>query len=104
MRDSKRYILETLKELKPFFLSKGVVLVALFGSFAKDEITPYSDIDIAIQKSPDLLEKEGVYGYFNLIEEIKEVLHQKFHRNIDIFDLDSNSPFKESIKEEMIVV
>ncbi|WP_456485837.1 nucleotidyltransferase family protein [Hydrogenimonas sp.] len=85
-------------------LSKGITSVALFGSFAKDKATPYSDVDIAIRKSPDFLQKKGSYAYFDLIDEIKVLLRQKLHRNIDIFDLDSDSPFKEMVEREMIRV
>jgi len=104
MKQQKAHILQSLKELKPLLLSRGIASVALFGSFAKDKATPYSDVDIAIQKSPDFLQKAGAYAYFDLIDEIKALLRQKLHRNIDIFDLDSNSPFKETVKKEMIRV
>ncbi len=52
MKQTKAQILQVLRELKPLLLSKSIASVALFGSFAKDEATPYSDVDIAIQKSP----------------------------------------------------
>ena len=84
--------------------SKGIDSIALFGSFAKEEQTPYSDIDIAICKSSDFMTHNGAYDYFELIDEIKVLLRRKFHRNIDIFDLDSESAFKEVIEREMIRV
>ncbi len=104
MRQTKAHIIQVLQELKPLILSKGITSVALFGSFAKDKATPYSDVDIAIRKSPDFLQKKGSYAYFDLIDEIKVLLRQKLHRNIDIFDLDSDSPFKEMVEREMIRV
>ena len=104
MKQTKAQILQVLQELKPLLLSKGIASVALFGSFAKDEATPYSDVDIAIQKSPDLLQQKGAYAYFDLIDEIKALLRQKLHRSIDIFDLDSDSPFKDAVEREMIRV
>ncbi len=104
MRQTKAHIIQVLQELKPLILSKGITSVALFGSFAKDKATPYSDVDIAIRKSPDFLQKKGSYAYFGLIDEIKVLLRQKLHRNIDIFDLDSDSPFKEMVEREMIRV
>jgi len=102
MKQTKTQIIQVLQELKPLLLSKGIASVALFGSFVKDEATPYSNVDIAIQKSPNLLEKKGSYAYFDLINEIKMLLCQKLHRSIDIFDLDSDSPFKGAVEKEMI--
>jgi len=104
MKQTKTQIIQVLQELKPLLLSKGIASVALFGSFAKDEATPYSDVDIAIQKSPDFLQKKGAYAYFDLIDEIKALLRQKLHRSVDIFDLDSDSPFKDAVEREMIRV
>jgi hypothetical protein len=46
----------------------------------------------------------SVYDYFVLISDIKSRLGKKLHRNIDIFDLDSDSPFRKHIEEELIYV
>jgi len=103
MRYSKEDIVVYLQEIKPKF-QNSIQDFALFGSFAKNTQTPYSDIDIAIRKQKDFLTNKSSYEYFEIIGELKELLRKKFHRNIDIFDLDSQSPFKESIKEELIYV
>lgn len=104
MNPTKEQIIQELRRLKPFLLKKGVTSLALFGSFAKDEASVYSDIDIAIRMSPELIKKKGSYGYFDLLNEIKVQLRRKLHRNIDIFDLESDSPFKAVIEKEMISV
>lgn len=104
MRATKESVLHYLKELKAEFLQEGITTFALFGSFAKDTHGVYSDIDVAIAKSSDYLTHNSSYAYFETIAKIKEKIRKKFHRNSDVFDLDSQSPFKETIQKELIYV
>ncbi len=104
MRVTKENIINYLKEIKTELEAKGIVKVALFGSFSKDEQTVYSDIDIAIQKDKGYLSQQSAYNYFDTISLLKEKIKTKFHRNIDVFDLDSTSSFKKSIEKELIYV
>lgn len=78
--------------------------MALFGSFSRDEQNVYSDIDIAIVKDKTFRDNYCVYHYFDVVKKIKKNISKKFHRGVDIFDLDSNSEFKHSIKKELIYV
>ncbi|MDD5400986.1 MAG: nucleotidyltransferase domain-containing protein [Sulfurimonas sp.] len=104
MRATKESILHYLIELKAEFSKDGITTFALFGSFAKDTHGVYSDIDVAIAKRSDYLSHNSSYSYFETISKIKDKIRKKFHRNIDIFDLDSQSPFKETIQKELIYV
>lgn len=105
MKATKSDILLYINEIKQELQEKGIDKIALFGSYAKDEQTVYSDIDIAISKNKEYLSSDSMaYSYFELINFLKEKLKRKFHRNIDIFDLDSSSSFKKSIKKELIYV
>ena len=104
MRITKNIILQYLKEIKPELESHGIEKIALFGSFAKEEQTVYSDIDIAIKKKSDFLEKYSAYDYFNMISNIKQKIRQVLHRNVDVFDLESDSELLESIEKEIIYV
>jgi len=101
---TKKEIIEYLKSIKPIFQKKGIEEIALFGSFAQEDTNIYSDIDIAIKKSRDFIEKQGAYEYFNVINEIKYMLIKKFGKNVDILDLDSKSPFLKDIKKDLIYV
>ena len=98
----KNTILAYLKSIKPYLQKKGITTIALFGSFAKNETSVYSDIDIAIKKEPDFLKRFGPYDYFSTLNELKRKLVERFHRPVDIFDLDSTSPLKKRIEKEMI--
>ncbi|MFA5427717.1 MAG: nucleotidyltransferase domain-containing protein [Sulfurimonas sp.] len=104
MRATKDDILHYLKELKAEFSKDGITTFALFGSFAKDTHGVYSDIDVAIAKSSDYLSYNSSYAYFETIAKIKDKIRKKFHRNSDVFDLDSQSSFKETIQKELIYV
>ena len=104
MRATKSNILAYLKEIKAELLEDGIVFLALFGSFARDEQTVYSDIDIAIQKEKDYLKNRTAYNYFDEVLKIKTLIEKKFHRNSDVFDLDSDSSMKENIQKELVYV
>lgn len=104
MRATKDNILNYLKEIKYDLEKMGVTRLALFGSFAIEKQNVYSDIDIAIVKEKKSNTNFDSYDYFELINFIKEKVRQKFHRNVDIFDLDSKSSFKKSIEKELIYV
>ena len=104
MKITKDDILEHLKNIKQELQHDGIVALALFGSFAKNTQNVYSDIDIAISKDKDFLRDKDAYFYFELVNKLKNTLRKKFHRNVDIFDLDSNSELKNSITKELCYV
>ena len=104
MRADKLSIVSYLQEIKSELLHDGISKIALFGSFARDEASVYSDIDIAIQKEKNYLQTRTAYDYFDEVSKIKTMIRNKFHRNSDIFDLDSNSSMKSSILKDLIYV
>jgi len=104
MRATKENIINYLKEIKSELSQSGISRVALFGSFANGTQSVYSDIDIAISKKKDFLKNNSSYDYFNTLSMIKSKIKKEFHRNIDIFDLDSNSPLKSTIEKDLIYV
>ena len=104
MKITQDIILQYLKKIKPELQNDGIDQIALFGSFAKDEQTVYSDIDIAIKKKSDFLQQNTAYDYFNMISNIKQKIQKVLHRNVDVFDLESDSELLESIKKEIIYV
>jgi predicted nucleotidyltransferase len=101
---NKTDILGYLKEIKGELVEQGIKEIALFGSFARDRVDMYSDIDIAIQIQSDYLKTRSSWDYFDLIAKIKSLISQKFHITCDIFDLDSNSFMKESVMKDLIYV
>jgi predicted nucleotidyltransferase len=104
MKYSQQEILKYLKSIKSHFKQKGIEIVALFGSFANNTQNIYSDIDIAIKRDKNFFKNDKVYNYFEVISQIKEQLNKKFGKNIDIFDIDSKSDFRQNITKEMVYV
>jgi len=93
-------ILAFLQEHKVEFTAKfGIANIALFGSFARDEATDQSDIDLLV-------------GYVNNPGDVytnkrnfKKFLQDYFHRNIDIANEKYLKPFaKDAILKDAIYV
>jgi len=82
---NKDEILAKLKELKPKYQNDGLIILGLFGSFANDTATKFSDIDIAYHIEHNLFSKKYTDGFSKLlkIEEIKEELQNIFQTKVD---------------------
>jgi uncharacterized protein len=94
----KEEILNKLKELKPIYQKEGLEIVGLFGSYAKDNETEYSDIDIAYKLNYEEFSKKYVGGFSKLlrIDSIKDELKSIFKKEID-FVPDSNKKILKDI-------
>lgn len=66
--------------------ARGVSHAALFGSVARDEGRPDSDIDIMIEIDPD--KTVGIYDYVDL----KEFIAALFEGPVDVINRDSLKP------------
>ncbi|MEA2073310.1 MAG: nucleotidyltransferase domain-containing protein [Campylobacterota bacterium] len=104
MRVNRGDIISYLSEIKSELSRDGISKIGLFGSFSRGEAGVYSDIDIAIEKEQGYLDSRSAYEYFEEISKIKTLIKQKFHRNSDVFDLDSNSSMKQEIIKDLIYV
>lgn len=83
-------ILDILKHFKETNAQKyGIIKLGLFGSYARGEQTPSSDIDICI-----LLEKPSLFKLAGIQYDLKEI----FKKEIDLLSL-SNSLPKDLINE-----
>ena len=84
-------ILNRLQKLKPVYEKEGLILLGLFGSYAKDSQCKYSDIDIAYKLDYDKFSQKYIGGFAKLlrIDNIKKELQNIFKRQVD-FVPDSN--------------
>lgn len=64
----KEDILNKLKELKPIYQNEGLEILGVFGSYAKDTNTEYSDIDIAYKLDYGKFSKLKVDNEFKILE------------------------------------
>jgi predicted nucleotidyltransferase len=94
-------ILNQLQKLKPIYEKEGLILLGLFGSYAKNTQTKFSDIDIAYKLDYDKFSKKYIGGFAKLlrIDDIKKELQDIFKKHID-FIPDSNK----AIMKDLIYV
>lgn len=95
----KSEILSKLKELKPMYESEGLILLGLFGSYAKDTQTKFSDIDVAYKLDYDKfsLKYKGGFAKLLRIDDIKKELQAIFKTQIDLVPDNNKSIFKDLI-------
>ena len=92
---TKNEILTYLKEHSSEFRSKyAVEKIGLFGSYAREEATQSSDIDIFVQMKPSM---------FDMIA-VKEQIEEDLHTRVDIIREHSNIKpfFLDMIKKDLI--
>lgn len=95
----KSEILSKLKELKPTYAQEGLILLGLFGSYAKDTQTKFSDIDVAYKLDYDKfsLKYKGGFAKLLRIDDIKKELQAIFKTQIDLVPDNNKSIFKDLI-------
>jgi len=93
---NKEEIIAFLKENKQFLKERFQIdSIALVGSFARDEATPQSDIDIIVNMP------SSFHTFFNL----KSFLENHFHRKVDLgLEKSLRSFMRKQMKNEMIYV
>jgi len=99
MSNDKKSILSKLKELKPTYAKEGLILLGLFGSYARDTQTKFSDIDVAYKLDYDKfsLNYKGGFAKLLRIDEVKKELQAIFHTPIDLVPDTNKSILKELI-------
>ena len=89
-KEQKNIIIETLKPYRPSF-------IGLFGSYARNEETEKSDIDLVFE----LKEK---YSLFDLMD-LKETLKNKLDKEVDLVSRKFlNRHLKPFIEKDMVIL
>lgn len=65
---TKNAIMNILKSYKPEFLKIGVDTVGLFGSYARNEQSAQSDIDLLIDFKPDKATFDNLMAFHDIVE------------------------------------
>ncbi len=99
MSNDKKSILTTLKTLKPTYEQEGLILLGLFGSYARDTQSKFSDIDVAYRLDYDKfsLKYKGGFAKLLRIDEVKKELEDIFHTPVDLVPDKNKSILKELI-------
>jgi predicted nucleotidyltransferase len=92
-------ILLKLKELKPEYEKEGLILLGLFGSYAKNTQTKFSDIDVAYKLDYDKfsLNYKGGFSKLLRIDDIKKELQSIFKIPVDLVPDSNKAILKELI-------
>jgi uncharacterized protein len=77
-RMNREQVIATLRTHEPELRHRGVLHAALFGSVARNEATPESDIDIMIEIDPEA--SIGVYEYVAITHYLSDL----FPVNVDV--------------------
>jgi predicted nucleotidyltransferase len=90
-------ILATLKQHQTALKELGVRSLALFGSVARDEATPASDVDILVEFEPPVT--------FDRYMDVKFYLEDRLGRKVDLVSWKSLKPqIRATVKQEAIYV
>ena len=105
MYNNKNEILSFLKQMKQELKDQGIISLGLFGSIAKETNTQLSDIDIVYETSDKFIEKYRGWSAFSYLNtHLRNKVEDRFKTHVDMFDLNSSSPFKEKIQKEALYV
>jgi len=95
----KSFILNHLKNIKKQYQSKGIIIVGIFGSFARDEASSLSDVDILYET------KKGTIDIHDKKLSLKDELKETFHTNIDLANINYLKSFaKNEIMKDIVYV
>ncbi|MCX6868823.1 MAG: nucleotidyltransferase family protein [Verrucomicrobia bacterium] len=75
-----------VEPVKPRLSAAGVRRLGVFGSFARNEATADSDVDVLVSFAPQDRTFENLY-------QVGEALEEVFHRRVDLVTEDSLSPY-----------
>ena len=75
-------VLRTLRSLEPELRAQGVRHVSVFGSVARGEETPASDIDLALDLAPGAAPTG--FQFVTYVERLKVRLASVLSRNVDV--------------------
>lgn len=91
-----RYV-EIYKAIEPFIEDLGIKQIKVFGSYARGEENPKSDIDIIV----DISKPIGIYQFIGMKQDISKSLNKK----IDLFKPNNIEPLiKEKIMAEAVTI
>ncbi|KIM12271.1 MAG: hypothetical protein KU38_05140 [Sulfurovum sp. FS08-3] len=102
----KATVLTQLKQLKNKYQNIGFYIVGVFGSYAREEQTLQSDIDIVYSVDKSFIHRYGGWGAIVEIEKIKQDIQTTLGiPKVDLATSDSNNQtLQKAIKESIIYV
>ena len=78
------YIFDKIKSLKETLKNDGFIIDGIFGSFAREENTQDSDVDILYHLDDIFYEKYSGFTGFKKLDEIKSFISEAIGKKIDL--------------------
>ncbi len=78
----RRQVIATLRDYEPELKAIGVLSASVFGSVARDEAGPDSDVDVAVRLSNEF--SQGGLDYFWQLEQLQERLSRLLGCKVDV--------------------
>jgi len=75
-----------ISPVKARLLASGVQRLGVFGSMARGDMRPDSDVDVIVKFAPDQRTFDNLYA-------VGEALEEVFHRRVDLVTEDALSPY-----------
>ena len=80
----RKQVITTLRSHEAELRAAGVLSLSLFGSAARDDAGPDSDVDIAVRLSENF--SKGGLDYFGHLEELEQRLSQILGCHVDVIE------------------
>ncbi len=82
---TQQELIEKLQLLKPVLKEEGIIILGIFGSYARNEQTPQSDVDILydIDDPKAFAKRFGGFGAFTRLEELKYFISKNLNMKVD---------------------
>lgn len=99
-------MIHNLKILQKKYTQVGFLLIGVFGSYARNDATNKSDLDILYDIDTKFITMFTGWNAINKLEEIKNDIKKSLHiAKVDLASADNNSQvFQAMIKKELIYV
>lgn len=88
---SKLEITNKIKILKNILKNDGFIIDGLFGSYARNDFTEKSDVDILYHLDKVFYEKYSGFKGFKKLSEIKDMISKSLKKKIDLAPLNNLS-------------
>lgn len=79
--------IKTLRELRPVLREKGVARAGVFGSVARGDQAPGSDIDVVLHLDPDRL--PDLIGFLQVRDAVADAIAKETGRHVDVVERES---------------
>ena len=79
-----KIIYNKIIKLKEYLICEGFVIDGVFGSYARDEETDKSDVDILYHLEDKFYEKYSGFTGFQKLDDIKKIISNKLEKKIDL--------------------